>query len=242
MVASPRPAALVLAALLLVGVAHGGPERSPVVAWSLGDLPALEVQRRPRGADLRLTAYPGGASLASWRASLRGPLAVLLSLPSAGASFLSTNALRAPGLAAPETCVPPSYRWDASSLRWGRLLIEKEAPIWEEFTSFFEPRLCKVTTTQRAEVKPLVLTRVGDEALLAYRHGDDVIALAPRSARVVADEPGAILYGSVIRGRLSLGPGGARHLEAGFGKTAFSVELVEGGPGEAPSLTLRSAP
>lgn len=227
-----RAAAAVLAVSALALAAPARRVRRAVVETHLpGSLPTPGLSGpRARSPELRLTAYPGGQTLGAWRALPRGPLSVQVA-PPVGASFVTSEPRREAGEAAPETCVPASYRWPNLSLRWERLTLDKEGPVLEEQTMVFDPARCRVVPGVVSAVRPVVVALAGEGAvLLAFRQGSGVVVLAPRSMRVVADRPSAVSYGAMTRATLSLD--GARAMLAqtsGEGAVEVSAELADDG-------------
>lgn len=204
-----------LGALLLVpavATADGRPRPAPSVLATSAVPRAPEPEPVwPESAALRLAGYPGGPSLAAWRASPRVPLSVLVSVPGRGLSgFLHPDGRVEPGAAWSDTCVPPSYPWHPVSLAYERLFADASGVVFDVTTAELDPRRCALTTTRRGSARPVAI--LGPDALpLAYalRRPDALWLLVPRDAHVLVDADVVARSAGVVRLEIPMRPGAA---------------------------------
>jgi hypothetical protein len=219
--------ALVSLAVLLAGLAPtpapgapGASGRRHSFDVDFASIPRIVREPSPAPDALRrvsIRPYGPGESLAAWRATRRRVLAVRLEVPGPWA-FLSPPVDDMPRSSAPETCVPPDYRWQSVPVGWSNLTRQGDDLFIEEVEARFDPRRCALSDAQRsnATARPL-LTLQQAPLVFAFRDAEVLSVLLPRGARLVTDATRPRVYiGEFVRVDLSIKPGAVGSVHARF--------------------------
>jgi hypothetical protein len=135
-------------------------------------------------------------------------LAVRLEVPSTWA-FLRAPTDDTPHSFAPETCVPPDYRWHGVPARWGRLSPQGDDLVFEQTEASFDPRRCALGDARQSHALARPLLTLDKKPLIhAFRDDETISLLLPRGSRLATDTVIPRVYvGDFVRVDLPIKPG-----------------------------------